>query len=66
MAKYKYVLLGPEFGATSRTVIKELATYEGDSLKMDEGFVTVHDNDAQGFTVAVIRLAEGQSIKRKE
>jgi len=33
---------------------------------LEDGFVVVHDNAAQGLRVAVIRLAEGQSIKRTE
>jgi hypothetical protein len=66
MAKQKYVLVGPEAGATGHPVIKELSTYEGDALHLEDGFVVVHDNAAQGLRVAVIRLAEGQSIKRTE
>lgn len=65
-AKSKYVLMGPEIGAAGEPVMKELTTYEGNALKIDDGFVTVYDNEAQVFTVAVIRLAEGQSTKLKE
>ncbi len=66
MAKNKYVLLGTEIGAAMAPVMKELATYQGDALKLEGGFVTVIDNEVEHFTVAVIRLAEGQSVKRKE
>ncbi len=66
MEKRKYVLLGPEIGSANVPVMKELANYVGDSLKIEDGFVTVNDYEAPGGTVAVIRLAEGQSIKRKE
>ena len=64
--KNKYVLIGPEIGSAGVQVTKELATYEGNALKIQDGFVMVHDNEAQSFTVAVIRLGEGQSIKLKE
>ncbi len=66
MAKYKYVLVGPEAGATGHPVIKELATFEGDAFHVDDGFVRIIDYTAQNLNVAVIRLAEGQSIKRVE
>jgi hypothetical protein len=65
MAKNKYVLLGMEMGAAA-VVMKELASYEGDYLTLDHGFVTIGADDARGGTVAVIHLAEGQSVKRKE
>lgn len=64
MAKQKYTLLGTEMGANA-LVTKELATYEGDYLTVEHGFVVVNDNDVQNGTVAIIRLAEGQSVKRK-
>ena len=44
----------------------ELVVYEGDALDLEGEFVKVIDNDAQQFTVAVIRLAQGQSVKRIE
>ena len=66
MAKQKYVLVGPEAGAGGVLVMKELVTYEGDALELEGDLVTVRDNDVQNFVVAVIRLAEGQSIKRME
>jgi hypothetical protein len=64
MAKNKYALFGFEMGAANVPVMKELVSYEGDALQISNGFVEVTDNDAQNFTVAVIRLDEGQSIKR--
>jgi hypothetical protein len=67
MAKQKYVLVGPEAGAAGIIpVTKELVTYEGDALYIEGGFVVVQDSECQGLKAAVIRLAEGQSIKRKE
>ncbi len=65
MAKHKYVLVGPDAGATGAPVIKELMTYEGDALTVDGSVVTIADEHPY-VTVAVIRLAEGQSIKQKE
>jgi hypothetical protein len=66
MAKNKYVLLGPEVGSAMVPVIKELATYEGDALRLEDGFALVIDNEAQNMIGAIIRLGEGQSIKRKQ
>ena len=40
-------------------------TYEGDALTVDGSVVTIADEHPY-VTVAVIRLAEGQSIKQKE
>lgn len=64
MAKRKYVLLGPETGSSGFTVVKELVTFEGDALRLEDGFVLVRDNEAQDFNAAVVRLAEGQAIKQ--
>jgi hypothetical protein len=64
MAKHKYVLVGPEAGAANVLVTKTLFDYEGDALKIEDGFVTIRDNEAENFIAAVIRLAEGQSIKQ--
>ena len=66
MAKYKYVLVGPEIGAGGVPVTKELVTYAGDYLALEDGFVKVCDDGANNYNVAVIRLAEGQSIKKTE
>ena len=66
MAKYKYVLTGPETGASGNLVMKELVVYEGDYLKLEDGLVKVQDMAAHEFTVAVIRLGEGQSLKRAD
>lgn len=64
MAKHKYILLGPEIGAGGTPVTKELATYEGDRLLFEGDFVYI--SDAGNYRTAVIRLAEGQSVKRVE
>lgn len=64
MEKHKFILVGQEVGASGLPVTKELFTYEGDALGLEHGFVTVLDFEAPGQTVAVIRLGEGQSIKR--
>ena len=66
MAKHKYVVEGPEAGATGAPVTKALFTYEGDALELDGGIVSVIDYAVPGLKVAVIRLAEGQSIKRQD
>jgi hypothetical protein len=65
MAKQKYVLMGPAIGAANVEVMQELCSYDGDVLEIEaSGFVRVIEYGAQSLTVAVIRLAEGQSIKR--
>jgi hypothetical protein len=63
MAKHKYVLVGPQIGAAQVPITQELFTFEGDALRLKDGFVVVA---ADAADVAVIRLAEGQSINRKE
>lgn len=66
MSKQKFVLLGPEIGASGTPVTKELATFQGDALDLEGGFVRVIEYGAANLAVAYIRLAEGQSIKRAE
>lgn len=43
-------------------VTKELVDYEGDSLKSEGDFVYITDEG--NYRTAIIRLAEGQSVKR--
>jgi hypothetical protein len=55
-----------KFGLYESSVSKPMQEYEGEFLSVSGDNVSVHANDAKGtmHIVAVIHLAQGQSVKK--